>query len=251
MTNGTATNGAMTPGTLMSGTGTSPTATPSPQSLYLLGYSAAVLPLLTMHLCFLVSAWQGHIDWCMPYWSHCVSISRAGRYGLSYFLFKGGFIPTTILLGFFWQLSVLWLQLLTGRRDRWLPWIGWLASLSLLVYTLALGHHGDAFRQLRRAGVILFMGLTFIAQVRVSSALAQSRSLQRAGRRLLAFCGFILAIALVSLGLDAAMGSDYDMIEDTFEWWLVMLLIVHFFALARLWQRSGFRLQPAVSPGGG
>ena len=220
-------------------------------SPYVLGYTAAALPLVTMHLCFLVSAWQGYIDWCTPYWSDCVSISRAGRQGTAYFLFKGGFIPTTILLGLFWQLSALWLQTITGRRDRWLPWIGWLASLSLLVYTLALGHHGDTYRLLRRTGVILFMGLSFIAQVRVSAAVMASRTLQHGGKRLLGFCWFILAIALLSLLLDVALGEGYHALEDAFEWWLVLLLILHLFGIAWLWRRSGFQLRAAVGGSAG
>lgn len=218
----------------------------SSTALYLLGYSAAIIPLVTMHLSFLVSAWQGHIGWCTPYWSDCVSISKSGRYGTAYFLFKGGFIPTTILLGLFWHLSYLWIKTLTGRRDSWLPWLGWLASIALLIYTLALGHAGDTFRLLRRTGVILFMGLSFIAQVRVSRDLIASSTLGKAGRRLLNFSGFILLVALFSLLLDYILGSGYDALEDAFEWWLVLFLILHLLAVARLWQQSGFQLTAAV-----
>ena len=68
--------------------------TQEPQvSVMPLGWAAALLPLVTIHVCFLVSVFEGHIDLCFPYWEGCSSISRAGRHGTAYFLFKGGMMP--------------------------------------------------------------------------------------------------------------------------------------------------------------
>ena len=213
-----------------------------------LAYLSAGGILLTIHLCFAVSVWQGIFEPCNPYWSDCESISRAGRHGLAYFLFKGGMIPVCLLLGFFWQLNRAWLQSL-GSDARSLPALGWTASFALLVYTLSLGHSGDAFYLLRRFGVVFFLGLSFIAFVRLSAALLHTR-LRDSARLLRQSLGFILGVALFSLVLDAWLGSDYDRLENAFEWWLILLLTLQLFWIARLWQRSDFRLTATVAGSG-
>lgn len=206
-----------------------------------LGYLAVALPLVTMHLSFLVSVWQGHIDWCMPYWANCVSISKSGRYGLAYFVFKGGMIPSLVLFGLVWQICSRWLETLGKKKDRSITLLGWLASFALLLYTLALGHAGDDLQLLRRFGVVLFLGLTFIIQVRVGYALKHSSKFAKVGGELLWFSAVILMIAVFSLILDAWLGESYKAIENAFEWWLVVLLIAHLFVLVRLWHDNFLR----------
>ncbi len=206
----------------------------SQHSIYAVGYLAALLPLVTMHLAFLASAMQGYIDWCVPYWLDCVSVSKSGRYGLAYFVFKGGMLPAAIVIGYFWQLCSRWLSTLGATNHATLAKLGWTASAALILYTLALGHAGESFQLLRRFGVVLFMGLTFILQVMVGRALQQSEHLCLAGRNLLRVSASILAIAIVSLFLDAWMGADYRMVENAFEWWLIVLLIFHLVLVSRI-----------------
>lgn len=216
-----------------------------------LAYSAAVISLLTIHLCFLISAWQGHIDWCNPYWADCVSISRSGRHGLAYFLFKGGMLPVCVLLGLFWQLNSLWLASLSvhSTASRYMPMLGWTASAALLIYTLSLGHTGDLFYLLRRFGVVVFLGLSFIGFALLANALRDS-VLGRQGRLLGRSSAGILALAIFSLILDAALADRYEPLEDAFEWWLVLLLLTQLLWFARLWQLSNFVLtaKSAVLP---
>lgn len=202
-------------------------------SLARLGYAAALLPLLTIHLAFFTSVVQGYIEPCLPYWSDCVSISRSGRHGLAYVLFKAGMIPATLLLGWFWQRCVSNLQSFIKYGSR-LVWAGWAASLALLLYTLALGHAGEGFQLLRRFGVVLFMGLTFIVQVSVGRALQKLPAYKVSATSLLSFSAVILGIAIFSLLLDLWLGSAYDRIENAFEWWLILLLILHLVALSRV-----------------
>lgn len=198
-----------------------------------LGYMAALLPLLTIHLAFFTSMAQGYIEPCLPYWRDCVSISRSGRHGLASVLFKAGMIPTTLLLGWFWQRCVNNLQPFL-KHDRQLVWTAWVASAALLLYTLALGHAGEGFQLLRRFGVVLFMGLTFIVQVSVARTLQKLPAAEVAATRLLNFSAAILSIALLSLLLDGWLGAAYDRLENAFEWWLILLLIVHLAALSRV-----------------
>ncbi len=203
-------------------------------SLRILGFLAAALPALTIHACLLASAAEGFLELCNPYWADCVSVSRTGRHGLGYFLFKAGMIPSTLMLGVFWQRYAIELHSIWGIRYTPVIVVGWAASLSLFIYSLALGHTGDAFYLLRRFGVVLFVALTFIVQVKLGQALAAIPGLAQRGKNSLRFSAVILFIAIGSLVLDAWLGGNYDRIENAFEWWLIMLLIVHlaYFAAA-------------------
>ncbi len=214
-----------------------------------LAYGAAAVSLLTIHLSFLVSVSQGYIDGCSPYWSDCSSISRSGRHGLAYFIFKGGMLPAALLLGLFWQLNRLWLGSLAAdsAAGRYLPAVGWTASLALLIYTLALGHSGDTFYLLRRFGVVTFLGLSLIAFALLAGALRRS-PLKWHGSLLGRGSAAILGLALISLVLDALLGDDYEQLENAFEWWLVLLLLVQLLWVARLWQLTAFTLTPHSRP---
>lgn len=207
-------------------------------------FLAAALSLATIHLSWLLASLEGFIHWCNPYWADCVSISKTGRNGIAYFVFKGGIITACVLQALVWWLCAYWLQSLASSRGRALPWLGMAAALALVVYTLSLGHAGDTFRLLRRFGVVLFIALSFICLVLCAAGLQQSR-LKGAGNGLLAYSLFTLTLALGSLVLDAVMGEDYNRIENAFEWWLLLLLNLQLFWLAHLWRRSGFQLRVA------
>lgn len=217
--------------------------------LWPLGVLAAVLPVLTTHVSFLVSAGQGHIDWCFPYWEGCSSISRAGRHGLAYFLFKGGMIPACVLLAIFWQLNRVWLTSMDCSRGRAIGWLGTLASLSLLAYTLTLGHRGEEFHLVRRIGVMGYFGLTFVAQVQLGAALRGTEQFALAGQRLLRLSGVILAIGLLSVVLGLIFPDRYDDMEDGFEWTLALLMDGHALMVALLWRSAGFVLTPSSASG--
>ncbi len=207
-----------------------------------LPYATAALVLITIHLCFLLSLNEGYVHACIPYWTDCVSISKSGRYGSAYFVFKGGMIPACVLLALFWRLAQLWVTALE-QPNRWLGVVGLIASVALLTYTLALGHSGDHFRTLRRFGVVLFLGLSFINFASLAQSLKRTRQ-SRFAPPLTRACVAILGIALLSLALDAAMGEDYDRLENAFEWWLIILLLGLLIYVGRVWQICRFTLRP-------
>jgi hypothetical protein len=221
----------------------SPVADPAPWPAWPLALACALLPFVTVHVSFLVSAAEGHVGWCFPYWEGCSSISRAGRYGSAYFLFKGGMIPLAVLLVPFWWLNRLWLQSLGSPGGRALPWLGLTASLALLVYTLVLGHAGDAFHTLRRIGVIGWFGLTWLAQLQLGAALRPHDRWGVAGRRLVAMSLAALVAGIASLIAGLVFPDRHDDLEDAFEWTMALLLNVHVLIVALLWRRSGFTLR--------
>lgn len=206
-----------------------------------LGFITTLLPVLTFHTTYLLSAWSGTVDWCIPYWDACTSISATGRNGLAYFIFKGAMIPAITLQVLFWVINHRWLQALGYPRGRCVGWLGALAAAFLLPYVLSLGHAGDAFALVRRVGTAGYVGVTGIVQILLGSVLWRSNHplLKRSGGRLLVLSGVTLAIAVVSLILQSVPRVDYDSIKYAFDWILIVLLNVHGIGVAVLWWRAG------------
>lgn len=210
--------------------------------LWWLALAAALLPMITIHLTYLVSALEGFVDWCLPYLQSCTSISRTGRHGTAYFIFKGVMLPAAVAGLLFWWLNPRWLRHLGADSERlgWLTLLGVVACLALVLYTLALGHAGDGFRLLRRTGVVLYFSLTFLAQLLLSGALCDVPGWQTQGRRLRSLCLLTLTVAMATVVLQAAAYDFYQSIEDGFEWCIALLLNLHALWVALLWRRSHF-----------
>ena len=219
--------------------------------LWWLALAAGLVPMVTIHLTFSVSVLEGYVAWCNPYWDSCTSISRTGRHGTAYFLFKGTMLPAAVLGLLFWWLNAAWLRQLSSsaRGLSWLPWLGLVGAISLAAYTLALGHGGDGFNLIRRTGVVLYFGLTFIAQVILSGALKGCPGWRKAGNRLLLLSQLTLGIGLLSVVLSAFAPAFYSQRDDAFEWVLALLINSHALWVALLWRRSGYRASLTVAHG--
>lgn len=210
-----------------------------PLSLFPVGVFIVLLPLVTIHTTYLIAASQGFVEWCIPYVQSCTSISATGRNGLGYFVFKGAMIPAQVLLVFYWWVNDRWLQSLGYPLGHGVFWLGLLASLFMMIYILSLGHAGDTFHLLRRIGVIGYVGMTGIAQISLGAALYRSSrgEVSRSGRRLLHLSGFTLGVAMLSVILDVLPAVDYDRMNHSFEWILIVLLILHGAAVVLVWRK--------------
>ncbi len=210
--------------------------------LWWLALAAGLLPLLTIHTTFAVSVLEGHVALCFPYGDNCTSISRTGRHGTAYFIFKGTMLPAALLGIMLWWLNAAWLRQLgcEGRGLAWLPWLGLVSGLALAAYTLALGHGGDTFNLIRRIGVVLYFALTFINQLLLSATLKAHVTWGATGQRLLWMCQFTLAVGMVSVLMEGLIPALHDQVENGFEWVLALLLNLHALWVALLWRRSGF-----------
>lgn len=211
--------------------------------LWWLALAAALIPLLTIHITFAVAILEGYISWCIPYWDSCTSISRTGRYGTAYFIFKGAMLPAAVLGTLFWWLNSLWLLQLgaSGRGQLWVPWLGLVACVALAAYTLALGHEGEGFNLIRRIGVVLYFSLTYIAQLLISSALKGRPRWRKSGKRLLWLSEVTLAVGIFSVILTAAAPDLYSQIDNAFEWVLALLINLHALCVVLLWKLSSFQ----------
>jgi len=107
-------------------------------SLVSLAWLAALLPFITIHVSYIVAASQGHVEWCIPYWDACSSISATGRQMPEKLWFKLGMLPAAGVT------ALLWWQLGRSTEKKGAMIIlGILACVFLTIYTLALGVEGD------------------------------------------------------------------------------------------------------------
>jgi hypothetical protein len=213
--------------------------------LWWLALATGLVPLLTIHATFAISVLEGYVELCVPYWDSCTSISRTGRYGTSYFIFKGTMLPAALLGILFWWLNSRWLRQLGVHSSgvAWIPWLGLVASVSLGAYTMALGHEGDGFNLIRRIGVVLYFSLTFICELLVSAGLRSHPLWKHIGMRLLNLCQITLGVGILSVILEGAVPAFHDTREDAFEWILAFLINAHALWLAFLWRKNRFRIR--------
>lgn len=228
--------------------------------------ATALLPLVTAHVCYAVATSAGLVPQCVPYLEGCTSISAAGRYGWSYFLFKAGVIPAAVLLALFWWLCREWLVTLgepPGSRAAWvMAWVGTVAAAFLVLYAVFLGSKGEPYSLLRRYGVSVYFSFSYLAQLMLLSRLRRL-----VGRGACAVPAWILraktglAIVLLALGLGSIPVSNFvadkDPVENAIEWNFALLLVSHYLLTWRAWRATGFRLGfrsgpwSASGPGGG
>jgi hypothetical protein len=225
---------------------------PRPVPLWPLPLCIALALAVAAHLALAVSIQAGHVPACMPYLEGCTSISRAARHGLGNHLFRLLVLPCAALVGLHWWLSARWLQQ-DGARTRVLLAVGLLAAVALAVYAAFLGTEGAAYRFLRRYGVIVFFGSSFVAQLLFLGAAARHGRLARGLRLALqGVCVAMLLLGLVHVAALAAIGGSplQDGLENALEWQLGLLLVAWYVLQARAWHASGFALRTgAAAPG--
>lgn len=224
---------------------------PQTRSLALLFWTAALLPFLTTHSSFFLAASAGHVDWCVPYWDSCTSISATGRQMPEKALFKLGMIPSAILMVILWWHTRLWMLLSQAGKSphkiNSMFILGCLAGFFLLLYTLALGVEGDTYQRLRRLGVTLSFAFTFMAQLLCTqlfgqvARLAKNPALLAWHKTLLGVLIVLLLTGIASLVLDAYLGDGYDTVEDAFEWNMALLLQLWFAGTAMLLAKTSIQ----------
>ena len=221
---------------------------PDRVSLAWIALWTGLLPFVVINLAYVGSAYGGHIPACIPYVEGCTSISSAGRYGLSYFFFKAGIIPSAVLLAAFWTLCRLWLLQL-GDQDgaglRALRLLGVLAAAFLVLYAVFLGSKGDFYNLMRRYGVNLYFSFSGLAQILLLWRLRrlQSQGITRLPEPLLRL-KLALLIALLVVGLASIPISNFVVDKhrprNIVAWNFALLMITYYIVTWRLWVRTRF-----------
>ncbi|HSX84188.1 MAG TPA: hypothetical protein VLE50_02220 [Cellvibrio sp.] len=214
-----------------------------------------LIPLVAVHASWLWSSVVGAIEWCLPYWSGCTSISRAARSSDALFLFRAAMLVNATLLAIYWLqaggfLSIHSSSPLDGKRRqiRWMQTAGITGAVFLVLYVDFLGTTGHVYQLLRRYGVTLYFSLTLLAQLLFLRQLLLINGNPVAARWINAktwLCWWLLAVGLASI-LGNALLTDpaKDRWENIIEWHFALAMNTYFIFTAILWKQSGYRQLP-------
>ena len=207
---------------------------------------AHCIPTVTVHLTLFISIWGDNLHGCLPYWSHCHSISATGRQYPEFFVFKGLMLPVATLMLLYWPLQYRWLSQLhsSTRNGITVLLLGQIAALALIVYTLTLGAVGEPYALARRIGVVLFFAFTAFAHLLLALSLKKKPVIPRLHpptAKLLFVCLLLIAVGLIS-SLLGFLWEGYQYWDNAFEWWFAGLMMMQFYYSGKLWERSGFRV---------
>lgn len=218
-----------------------------PIPIWPLPLAIALLFTAAAHLGLWLSVREGYMEACIPVLDGCASISRAGRHGLANAVFRLLVLPCALLVGLHWWLVARWL----APRARAVAWLGAIAALALAVYATFLGTDGEAYRFLRRYGVVCFFGFGYLAQLRflgVAREAAPQRGVVRAMVGVSALM-LLLGVANVAAGALVEDAGLKDRIENALEWQLGWLLAGWYLLHAAWWRGMGAQL--LLRAGGG
>lgn len=205
----------------------------------------AAVPLVAAHVAYALSIAEGHVPACVPYLEGCTSISRAARHGTGNLVFRLLMLPTAVLMWQHWLVARQWLRTSgpTGAGAS-LPWLGALATLALAVYVGFLGSEGEAYRFLRRHGVVWYFAATYLAMLVQLRALWGAPPRPLAVRLQLAIAIGLIVLGLASVAVSATVAGPVlkDRLENALEWNLGALFTLWFVLQAWQWRRAGLSI---------
>jgi hypothetical protein len=130
---------------------------------------------------------------------------------------------------------------------RALPPLGLLAGAFLVLYGTFLGTEGEAYRWMRRYGVIFYFGFTYLCMLVAAGGLwrlAHAGKVAVPGsldRWLVGLCAVTLVTGLAQPFVPPLLDSAdlKNRLENVLEWYAGILFTLYFVALAWLWRRTG------------
>ena len=218
-------------------------------ALWPLPLVAGLVPAFAAVTALWLSFALGLVPSCNPLLDGCVSISRAARYDLANHVFRALVLPAAVLQALTWMLCASWLRRAgsDGRAMlRVLPVLGMLAGMFLVLYGTFLGTEGEAYRWMRRYGVIFYFGFTFLCMLIVAGALwrlARDGKLTVPGRLdrwLVGLCAITLVVGLAQPFVPPLLDSAdlKNRLENILEWYAGLCFTLFFVALAWIWRRA-------------
>ena len=207
--------------------------------LWPLPLAAGLAPAIAISVAFWISVAEGYVVPCNPFFDGCVSLSRAARHGLANHVFRAILLPAAALQAITWILCATWLRRLgaTGSSPGWLPWLGTLAAVFVVVYGTFLGSEGPAYQWMRRYGITVYFGCTFLGMLVATRHLPWARWRGWLG----AMLAITLAMGLANYFLAPWLGAETkNRVENILEWFAGLAFTSYFCALAWLWRRTSF-----------
>jgi len=205
-----------------------------------------------VHVALELSVQAGQIPDCFPYFDGCTSISSTGRHPPGSIWFKALMIPGAVFMAIYWMLMVRWLGAM-GDKQIWISRIilslGLISAVALIFYTVVLGHIGADYRLMRRLGVTIYFGLSYLAQLILTSRLYYFRDIIPGWifNTKVLVCMGILVWGLLNIFL-SAFYEKFDEIENIIEWNIAILNNVFYVLTWFLWRTTAFNIEYKTSP---
>jgi hypothetical protein len=190
------------------------------------------------------------VPWCLPPLEGCTSISRAARStAAASAVYKGLILPYCVVVALFWWRAGTWLrEIAPGRRRTQLALfpLGLVAALATAMYAAALGVDGELHQWIRRYGINLGFGCTFIAELLLTAAIAREPRVPQVLRRaMVGICATMLTLGVASIPLQFLTGSHGEAL-NAIEWNYGVLMLC-FFPLAGAARRRSAATGPVPS----
>jgi hypothetical protein len=209
-----------------------------------------LVPLVGVHVAYLIAVDYGYLPPCIPYLDGCTSISGTGRYPPASFLFKAIEMAIAAALPVFWYFSVKWLRALAPQWHGHAVWsifvTGLVGAVALIVYVTFLGTKEPFYEFMRRFGIYFYFLGTVLAQLFLAVSLRGicgtlgDRVLRRMSAVMLVLCVMPFALGLLNLAQKAMLPSaTADALENSIEWVASLLMQVYFVVVFFAWRRTG------------
>jgi hypothetical protein len=220
--------------------------------------ATGLLPIIAIHICYLLGIEYASLPACIPYLDGCTSISAAGRYPPASYLFKAVMMPCSVLLCIYWVLNAAWLRAMdsavgqSATRYNAISVFGIAGAISLVVYVSFLGTSEPFYEFMRRFGVYLYFLFSVIAQLWLAVATmrmsrrTESNSLRRVALAQLFLSISPFAIGILNLVLKAVL-EDSGQAENVIEWIFALMMQLYFLLSFVAWRRSGFHAEFSVT----
>jgi hypothetical protein len=198
--------------------------------LRLLPFWAALLPLVTFNVSYLIAVAYEHVPACITYLSGCTSVSSTGRLFPEALIFKTGMLSLAVVLALTWHRTAAFLE------ARMLRVFASIMVLGLVAYAITLGMQDENMQTLRRIGINGFAFGTLLSQI---SLAVLYRPLQTDATRILFRWLVILCIALPLVGVisevSKALGTPRRPTNNIAAWNSFLVSSAYYFVLARVW----------------
>jgi len=214
-----------------------------------LPFFIALVPLVGVHIAYLIAVDYGYLQPCIPYLEGCTSISATGRYPPASFLFKAIQMAMAVALPVFWYFSVKWLRALDPDWHGHAVWSifvsGAVGAISLIVYVTFLGTQEPFYEFMRRFGIYFYFLGTVLAQLFLAVSLRGickglgDLALRRMAAAMLVLCLMPFVLGLLNLAQKAVLpDGTADSLENSIEWVASLMMQVYFVVVFFAWRRT-------------
>lgn len=217
-----------------------------------------LVPLIGVHIAYLIAVDYGYLQPCIPYLDGCTSISGTGRYPPASFLFKAVEMAMAVALPVFWYFSVKWLRALNPGWHSHAVWsifmTGVIGALALIVYVTFLGTKEPFYEFMRRFGIYFYFLGTALAQLflaisfRGISRGLGDRALRRMATTMLVLCLMPFALGILNLVQKSLLPYETaDPLENSIEWMASLMMQVYFLVVFFAWRRTGLAVSVSTA----